>query len=110
MSFDVSVTEGSADDIREILQWIDDRSRPGAISWLGEWRRLLHSIRARADHFGLAPESHDHPEPIRQALFKTRRGRSYRALFVIRDINVFVLHVRGPGQDVLRSGEIRKPN
>src|SRR5258708_22566103 len=110
MSFNVSVTVGAADDIRGILRWITERSQIGAATWFRTWQSVLQSICDRADHFGVAPESHDHPEPIRQALFKTRRGRPYRALFVIRDVKVFVLHVRGPGQDVLRSSEIRTPN
>jgi hypothetical protein len=96
MSFKVAVTVGAADDIREILRWIDDRSQTGAATWFRTWQSVLQSIRDRADHFGVAPESHSHPEPIRQALFKTRRGRPYRALFVIQDMNVFVLHVRVP--------------
>ena len=107
MSFDVSLTDGAMSDIRGILQWIGSRSRTGAETWYRSWRNVLQAIRDRADQFGVAPESDDHPELIRHALFKTRRGRSYRALFIIRDRNVFVLHIRGPGQDLLRSDEIQ---
>jgi hypothetical protein len=57
-----------------------------------------------------APESNDHPEPIYQVIFKTRRGRPYRALFVVRDRTVFILHVRGPGQDFVAPNEIANPN
>jgi hypothetical protein len=40
-------------------------------------------------------------------IFKTRRGRAYRALFLIRGDVVFVLHVRGPGQRPLEPGELK---
>lgn|SRR5579863_1045561 len=110
MKFNVAVTAGADEDIRGILRWIADRSQTGAANWFRAWQSVLQSLRDRADHFGVAPESQFHPEPIRQALFKTRRGRPYRALFIIRDANALVLHVRGPGQDVLRPTEIRTPN
>ena len=110
MNFDVSLSDGAAADILAILKWIDDRSRPGASTWLRKWDEVLQSIRARADHFGPAPESYEYREAIRQVVFKTRRGRPYRALFVIREMHVYVLHVRGPGQNVLSSDEIRLPD
>jgi hypothetical protein len=46
----------------------------------------------------LAPESQDVEFEVRQALFKTRRGCVYRALFFIERSTVYILRVRGPGQ------------
>jgi plasmid stabilization system protein ParE len=109
MSFQVSLTDGASSDVRSILRWIEERSSAGALSWYRAWQKVLQSLRERADKFGLAPESEDHPEPIFQVVFKTRRGRPYRALFINRDRDVFVLHVRGPGQNLLDPDEIRKP-
>ena len=106
MSFQVSVTEGAT----FILRWIEERSAAGAASWYRVWQKVLRSLRERADKFGVAPESDDHPEVIFQVVFKTRRGRPYRALFAIRDSEVFVLHVRGPGQNLLGKGEVRQPD
>src|SRR5579864_8085050 len=107
MSFHASVTDGASSDIRSILQWIDERSPAGALAWHRAWKNVLQSLRDRADKFGVAPESEDHPEVIRQIVFKTRRGRPYRALFIVRDSDVFVLHVRGPGQNLIDPGGIR---
>ena len=59
--------------------------------------------------FGLAPENEDHKETIRQAIFKTQRGLPYRAIFVVRENNVFVIHVRGPGQSNLNVDEVKLP-
>lgn len=106
MSFHVFVTEGASSEIRSILRWIRERSPAGALTWFRGWQNTLQTLRDRADKLGLAPESEIHPEAIRQIVFKTRRGRSYRALFIIRDSNVFVLHVRGPGQNLVEPDEI----
>lgn len=109
MTFHVSLTDGVHADIRTILSWIDQRSHAGALAWHRSWQETLRSIREHADQFGTAPESDDHAESIQQAIFKTRRGRPYRALFVIRDRDVYVLHIRGPGQNLLGPDEVRTP-
>ena len=33
----------------------------------------------------------------------------YRALFIIRDDVVHVIHLRGPGQDLMRSVDVQLP-
>lgn len=43
---------------------------------------------------------------VRQCLFKTRRGRTYRALYTIVEDEVRVLRVRGPGQAPLTDDEL----
>jgi hypothetical protein len=58
-------------------------------------------------HDPLAVESEHVDAEIREVLFKTRRGLVYRLLFTIRQSHVFVLHVRGPGQDWIGSDELR---
>jgi plasmid stabilization system protein ParE len=103
MKFHVHLTDNAKGDIRAILRWLESRSPAGAEAWYRKWLDALETLRERADSLGLAPESDDHPTPIRQILFKTRRGRFYRALFAVRELEVFVLHVRGPGQDLIQS-------
>jgi plasmid stabilization system protein ParE len=103
MSFHVRTTDTALDDVRGILRWIAERSPSGAEAWYRRWREVLTDLQKRADVYGLAPENEDHPELIRHILFKTRRGRTYRALFVVRDL---ILHVRGPGQRLLRPDEL----
>lgn len=101
MSFQVYLTEAAKDDIRIILRWIGNRSSAGAEAWRSRWLETLDDLKSRAETFGIAPESEAHREKIRQALFRTKSGKTYRTLFVIRDHDVFVLHIRGPGQDLL---------
>ncbi|MGD9722956.1 MAG: type II toxin-antitoxin system RelE/ParE family toxin [Pirellulales bacterium] len=106
MTFRVNLTDAAKDDIRAILRWIAERSPDGAEAWYGRWLAVLESLKEGGASFGLAPESEDHSESIRQVVFRTKRGRRYRALFSVRDDQVFVLHVRGPGQRLLRPDEM----
>lgn len=45
-----------------------------------------------------AAEAREIGLPIKQAFFRTRKGRTYRAVFLIVGDEVRVLRVRGPGQ------------
>lgn len=110
MRFRVILTAAANSDIRDILAWLAMRSASGALAWYRRWLTVLCELADAAEGFGVAPENERHPEPIRQVLFKTRRGRTYRALFVVRGSDVFVLHVRGPGQRPLEPGEIISPD
>jgi hypothetical protein len=71
---------------------------------------VLKRLGESGDTFGSAPEDKDHEETIYQVIFKTRRGLPYRALFIVRGDQLYVLHVRGPGQDFMSAGEVRLPN
>ena len=106
MTFRVHITDEAVIDVRAILRWLEERSPVGAEAWYRKWLEVLEILKQRADAFGLAPESEDHSEPIRQTLFKTRRGRAYRGLFAVRGHEVFILHVRGPGQNLLGHKEL----
>jgi plasmid stabilization system protein ParE len=106
MKFRVSLTTSAKQNVRGILRWIQERSRSGAEAWYRRWQRVLNDLGQSADTFGAAAEDDDHDETIRQVVFKTHRGLPYRALFVVRGPNVFVLHVRGPGQDLMSPDEI----
>lgn len=77
------------------------------MAWLDAWDEALQLVKQRADSFGLAPEVDHRGDPVRQILFKTKRGRMYRALFVIRGSNVRILHVRGPGQNLIGLDELQ---
>lgn len=107
MTFQVNLVPRAAEDVDEILGWIRRRSPSGAETWKRRWMAVLDDLARSADRASLAAESDDHREPIRQILFKTRRGRFYRALFVIRGNLVYVIHVRGPGQNLLSVDELR---
>ena len=105
----VQLTSRAQHDVDEIVQWLHNRSPQGASSWYRRWKEILTQLKASADKSALAPESADHDEAIRHVMFRTRRGKSYRALFVVRRHDVWILHVRGPGQDFMAPDEIHLP-
>jgi hypothetical protein len=80
----------------------------GAIAWRERWEQVLDQLRTGPLECGLAPESARYEAEVRQLLFKTRRGRTYRALFTVVGRGVYILHVRGPGQNLLRPGQLRR--
>lgn len=109
MNFTVSLTSSAKQDIRSAIRWIEERSRPGAERWYRRWLGVLDTLSVSAESCGLAPEDESHEETIHQVIFKTRHGLPYRALFIIREQRVHVLHVRGPGQNLMTPDEVRLP-
>lgn len=99
--FRVQILKKAERDFRQILSHIAGRSKSGAAAWAKAFRNAMTRLENEADHLPLAVEN-DHVDfEVREVLFKTRRGLVYRALFTIRSDDVYVLHVRGPGQDFL---------
>jgi plasmid stabilization system protein ParE len=109
MSFIVIILPQAEREIQEFHDWIAARSKRGAATWTNAFLRALKSLESNPYGCSLAPESDDWPEEIRQLVFKTRRGNRYRALFVVRQSRVYVLHVRGSGQDVMTADQIHGP-
>lgn len=66
---------------------------------------MIGELTTAADRCLLAPENGYGDTEIRQVIFKTRRGKTYRLLFTIRDNVVFIRHVREPGQDLVSPEE-----
>jgi plasmid stabilization system protein ParE len=109
MSFQVKVLSRAKRDYRRILRWIQERSPAGARSWNRKWLETIDRLRDFADGCAVASEDADHDERILEITFKTRRGKRYRAIFVIRGTVVSVLAVRGPGQDTVPPDELEFP-
>jgi plasmid stabilization system protein ParE len=107
MSFLVRELSKARQDKEHIFRWLYERSPAGAFAWLDAYDSLAERLKQDAATFGLAPESADCEFDVRQALFKTRRGRVYRALFLIEGTEVFILRVRGPGQATVIPQEIK---
>jgi len=93
-------------DIDRIVTWLNERSPAGAASWLRKWDQTFALLEASANAYGLAPENEGQELEIRQIMFHTRRGRDYRALYTIGGRDVYVMHVRGPGQDLVPPDEM----
>lgn len=106
MKFKVELTQKARFELKEILRWLKSRSRVGAQRWSRRWEKVVSTLESHMHSFGLAPESEDHDEPVYQVVFKTRSGLPYRALFSIHQDVISILHVRGPGQDILGPDEL----
>jgi hypothetical protein len=93
-------------DKRFIFKWLFERSPRGAGAWLDAYDDILRRLESHAGSFGEALEDKDCQLDVRQAFFKTRRGRVYRVLFFIEEADVYVLRVRGPGQAPVEANEL----
>jgi plasmid stabilization system protein ParE len=110
MKFTVNTLRAAERDFNGILEYIAARSKAGAEAWARAFDRALTHLETNADSCPLAAEDEYVDFEVREILFKTRRGLIYRILFTIREATVFILHVRGPGQDLVAAMEIRNPN
>lgn len=109
MTFTVVFTDEASFQVLQIEEWIAERSISGAASWQKALRLAINKLVERGPAFSLAPESSEFTEPLLQVLFRTRRGLTYRALFVIRAETVIVVSVRGFGQDLVGADGINIP-
>jgi hypothetical protein len=92
--------------VDSILNWLVQRSVRGAISWYVAFRQAVEKISSSPESLAEAPESQRLGRQLRQALFKTRRGRVYRIIFEVSDTEIILLRVRGPGQSPLRRRDL----
>ena len=98
MTFLIRVLGRAQADVDNIYLWLCQRSPMGAIAWYAVLLEKLAELGDNASSCSIAPESARIGVELRQAFFKTRRGRTYRLLFVIVGAEARVLRVRGPGQ------------
>jgi len=109
MTFKVHELGKAQADVRSIAHWLAERSPQGARAWLHAYDEMILRLEKQAPSCGPAHEHDDCELDVRQALFKTRRGRVYRALFIIEGEDVYILRVRGPGQAPVDPEELGTP-
>jgi plasmid stabilization system protein ParE len=95
-------------DADSIFDWIAARSPDGALRWY-MYLSTLRGLAADADGCEQAPEAERLGIDLQQKLFKTRKGRRYRGLFVTDQNTVHIVAVRGPGQDLATADDIELP-
>ena len=110
MKFKIRLLWRARRDLDHIVTWLYERSPKGAEAWHNAWKDTFRLLQDTADRHGLAPESDGHPLEIRQIAFRTRRGRDYRALYTIQRDEVFVMHIRAPGQDLVAPDQLSLPS
>jgi len=108
MTYRVHLTAQAEADIDRIFDWLFQRSPEGARRWYEAFWESAERLKSNPLSSALAPEDDGFPEEVRQMLFKTRQGRTYRALFVIRVDSVHILCVRGPGERPVKPEDIER--
>ena len=106
MTYRVQPTAQAEADIDRIFAWLSERSPEGARRWYEAFWDAAERLKKAPLSCGIAPESDDFGEELRHMLFGTKRGRTYRAMFVIRGDVVQILCVRGPGERPVKPEDI----
>jgi plasmid stabilization system protein ParE len=109
MRFRVQLLWRAERDVDATIAWLSERSPAGAATWHRTWDDTVDILRASADFYAVAPENEGQELEVRQILFQTPKGRQYRALYTIQAPVVYVMHIRGSGQDLVPPGELRLP-
>ncbi|MGQ0636344.1 MAG: type II toxin-antitoxin system RelE/ParE family toxin [Planctomycetaceae bacterium] len=105
MMFRVILQPEAESEISAIYQWLASRSSTGAARWFNRFTLALQALASDPHRYPAAPEAEAVGREVRQFLFKTRRGGMYRALFLVEGADVYIVHVRGPGQALLEADD-----
>lgn len=106
MTKQVKLSHRAKHDLRAILQWITPRSSVGAARWLAAFNHAVQHIAVFAAECSAAEEADRFQQPLKQHVFKTRRGNLYRLIFSDHGDVSTILAIRGAGQDWLRADEV----
>jgi plasmid stabilization system protein ParE len=106
MSFHVRILPRAERDAQQIFHWITQREPQGAVRWWTAFEAAVGKLADSPWSYGLAPEDKFTDAKLQQFLFKTRRGRTYRGVFIVVNNEVRVLRIRGPGQPPLEADEL----
>ena len=108
MSFRVRLTAEAVRNQNDIADWIAQHSIDGALRWLDSLSHILAQISSSPLSFAMAAEDEFSHRELRNALFGTRKGRVFRAIFYVDGDTVIVTHLRGPDQKNLSDDELNE--
>jgi len=92
MILKIVLTDRAARALDEAYLWYAERAPEAATRWYNGFLDALDKLTTNPERCTIAPESRKIGTEIRQILYG--RQRSYRALFIIREQTVIVLHIR----------------
>lgn len=88
-------------DLQQIATYLRKRSPQGTHAWLDAYDAAVERV-SREDYPRVpAPEAGRVEEDLHQVVFMTKRGRPYRIIYLIDSGTLYVVRVRGPGQNLL---------
>lgn len=108
MKYKLIIQPPALADLDEAYRWIAQRSPENAARWFNGFLEALQTLEHFPTRCGAAPESEQIGQEIRQLLYG-RRGGTYRALFVVRDDEVHVLHIRHAARNTMTPEEFSPP-
>lgn len=106
MALRLAIEPTAEADAQIIFDYIKERSSEGAARWYIAFQTAASRTLEMPESYPLAPENAAVEAEVRNFLFKTRRGHTYRGLFIIRDGVLRVVRVRGPGQPRVRKNDL----
>jgi plasmid stabilization system protein ParE len=92
MTYLVVLTDRAARDLEDAYRWCAERAPETATRWYNGFLDALDSLGSNPERCPLAAETRKLSIEIRQLLYGRRR--SYRAIFLMREQTVIVLHIR----------------
>jgi plasmid stabilization system protein ParE len=101
MKYRVEFTDQAHAEAEAAYLWIAKHSPQNAATWFNSLIDAVATLEYFPERCSIAPESEDLGREIRQFL----HGK-YRALFVIREEAVYILHIRHGARDYLRPEEM----
>ena len=108
MSYRVVVLARASRDIDSIVGWLVKRSPLGAQRWMAALESAKARLRDDPLSFPLIFERIRVSFEIRDVLFKTPRGKRYRAVFTVVANEVRILRIRRPAQRPLLGRNLPK--
>lgn len=109
VEYRVAVSSRAERDADNIYAWIAGRSPDGASKWYSAFRKMLRSLEKDPSRHARAPEAATLGLDIQQALFKTRHGHTYRALYMVLGDTAHVIAVRGAGEEPVTMDDVNLP-
>jgi len=107
VKYSLHILPRAEEDFLHMFSFIETRSPDGAKRWKQAFEAGLQRLENNPFIYGLAPEDVYFDFDLRQLLFKTKRGRMYRAVYRVDNDVVTIYRVRGPGQAPLVPDEIQ---
>jgi plasmid stabilization system protein ParE len=105
MTYTVIVQPPARRDMEAAYRYIHERAPRTAEHWFAGLEKAIASLDMFPNRCGIASESREFDETIRQLLYGKRKG-IYRVLFVVRDDTVRILHVRHGARRPMSRDEI----
>jgi plasmid stabilization system protein ParE len=104
MKYKLIIQPSALNELEEAYRWIARQSPENAARWFNRFLKALQTLEHFPDRCEVSPESRHIGRDIRQLLYG-RCGGMYRALFVVQDDEVHVLHIRHAAQNTMMADE-----